>query len=42
LNPPHIYLKKKKKPKTRTLKRIVMMFQFDDDYCNPSLEKAHK
>jgi hypothetical protein len=31
LNPTHISPKKEKQPKTRTTKRIVLMFNFDDD-----------
>jgi hypothetical protein len=31
LNPTHIFSKKEKKPKTRTIKRIVLMSQFDDE-----------
>jgi hypothetical protein len=31
LNPTHISPKKEKQPETRTTKKVVMMFQFDDD-----------
>ncbi len=33
---------KKKQPKTRTTKRAVLMFQFDDDEERDFIEKAEK
>jgi hypothetical protein len=38
----HIFPKKEKQPKTRTTKRIVLMFQFDDDEKKDSIEEAKK
>jgi hypothetical protein len=42
LNPTHIYPKKEKELEIRTLKRIVMMFQFDDDEERNFVEEVEK
>ncbi len=42
LNPTHVSPKKEKQPKTKTIKRTILMFQFDDDEEKKILQKRHK
>ncbi len=42
LNPTHIYPKKEKQLETRTTKRAIMMFQFDDDEEREILQKRQR